>query len=56
MLDGLCISPMLPGHKRKDKSCLLVYIPWESAAAPSFRLVPNQAEMCCASPVSSCSV
>lgn len=42
---------MLPGHKRKNKSCLLVYIPWESSAGLGFRLVLSKTEMCCASPV-----
>lgn len=37
---------MLRGHKRKNKSCLLVYIPWESCAALGFRLVPSEAEVC----------
>lgn len=42
---------MLLGRKRKNKSCLLVYIPWESSAALGFRLVPSKTEMCCASSV-----
>lgn len=44
-------TDVLPGHKRKNKSCLLVYIPWESSAALGFRLVPSKTELCCASPV-----
>lgn len=47
---ALCFADVLLGHKRRDKSCLLVYIPWESAAALGFRLVPSQAAMCCVSP------
>lgn len=44
---ALYFTDVLLGHKRQNKSCLLVYIPWESAAALGFRLTPSTAEVLC---------
>lgn len=48
---ALYFTDVLLGHKRQNKSCLLVYVPWESSAALGFRLIPSKAEMRCAPPV-----